>query len=146
MNNLFPIFIKPDLIHTLIVGGGNVGLEKLEALLNNCQEANIVLVSPIIKDEITLLSNSFKNLQLIQRTFQFEDLNNKQLVICASDNKALHQEIHMACKGKNILINVADTPDLCDFYLGSIVKKGDLKIAISTNGKSPTFAKRLKET
>ena len=59
--------------------------------------------------------------------------------------RQLHEEIKARANEKGILVNVADTPDLCDFYLGSIVQKGNLKIAISTNGKSPTAAKRIKE-
>ena len=72
-------------------------------------------------------------------------LQNKQLVIAATADKILNEEIYHAAKVQHILINVADTPDLCDFYLGSIVTKGDLKIAISTNGKSPTLSKRIRE-
>src|SRR5690606_2632764 len=65
--------------------------------------------------------------------------------ILATDNFKLNQYIYELAKERGILLNVADTPDLCDLYLGSIVKKGNLKIGISTNGKSPTLAKRLKE-
>lgn len=82
---------------------------------------------------------------LIEKAFEPSDLENKQLVIAATADNLLNQEIYRAAKEKNILINVADTPDLCDFYLGSIVTKGDLKIAISTNGKSPTLSKRIRE-
>jgi len=67
----------------------------------------------------------------------------QRFVSCSG--KTLNHKIYQAAKEKQILINVADTPDLCDFYLGSIVTKGDLKIAISTNGKSPTLSKRLRE-
>ena len=78
--------------------------------------------------------------------FQIPHLNGKQLVVCATDDTSLHHEIRRLAHARGILVNVADTPAECDFYLGSIVQKGDLKIAISTNGKSPTIAKRLKET
>jgi precorrin-2 dehydrogenase/sirohydrochlorin ferrochelatase len=67
------------------------------------------------------------------------------LVIAATSLKELNEQIRQDAKRKKILINVADTPDSCDFYLGSVIKKGDLKIAVSTNGKSPTFAKRMRE-
>jgi len=83
--------------------------------------------------------------KIIQREFQQEDLNNKDLVILATDKKDLHEEIKTLATEKGILVNVADTPELCDFYLSSIVQKGNLKIAISTNGKSPTAAKRIRE-
>ena len=57
----------------------------------------------------------------------------------------MNLQVYNDCKEKHLLVNVADTPDLCDFYLGGIVTKGDIKIAISTNGKSPTMAKRLRQ-
>ncbi len=145
MNELFPIFLKLEKLRTLIIGGGNVGLEKLEAIIGNSPKANVTLVSPLIKNEIFELVVKYPQIIIIQRNFEWEDLNNRDLVICATDNTTLHKDIFEIAREKKILINVADTPDLCDFYLSSIVKKGDLKIAISTNGKSPTFAKRLKE-
>jgi siroheme synthase-like protein len=145
MNHLFPIFLKLNQFETLLVGGGNVGLEKLEALLVNSPAGKIKLVAPLIKQEIIDIQKHHPSLELCFRNFEFNDLIDKQLVICATDNKKLHEEIYAICKEKRILINVADTPHLCDFYLSSVVRKGDLKIAISTNGKSPTFAKRLKE-
>ena len=82
---------------------------------------------------------------LIEKPFEISDLQNKQLVIAATADKILNEEIYHAAKAQHILINIADTPELCDFYLGSIVTKGDLKIAISTNGKSPTLSKRIRE-
>ena len=145
MNTLFPIFIKLDQIRTLVVGGGNVGLEKLEALLKNSPEANITLVAPYIKDEVFELAKSHQRLNIIQRNFEVADLDNKNLVILATDNRDLHEEIKKETEKRGILTNVADTPDLCDFYLGSVVRKDDLKIAISTNGKSPTLAKRMRQ-
>jgi siroheme synthase-like protein len=74
-----------------------------------------------------------------------EDLDGKDIVIAATDDPQLHVRIKAEAKARRVLANVADTPHLCDFYLGSVVKKGDLKIAISTNGKSPTLAKRMRE-
>ena len=82
---------------------------------------------------------------LHQRLFEAADLKGKELLILAANNKPLHQEIRILAKKENILVNVADTPDLCDFYLGSVVTKGNLKLGISTNGESPTMAKRLRE-
>jgi siroheme synthase-like protein len=100
---------------------------------------------PEVKDEIRKLVLRHPTCKIFQREFQYDDLNGKDLVILATDNRVLHEEIKAQATEKSILVNVADTPDLCDFYLGSIVQKGNLKIAISTNGKSPTAAKRIKE-
>src|SRR6202012_2540704 len=71
--------------------------------------------------------------------------DNADLVIAATDDGTLNDHIRQSAHQRKLLVNVADKPELCDFYLGSIVQKGDLKVAISTNGKSPTVAKRLKE-
>jgi len=145
-NTLFPIFLKLDKIHTLLVGGGYVGLEKLEALLKSCPRAKVSLVATkILKEEIRQLAAAHPGVSLSERSFEEADLENKDFVILATDNAKLHKEIKVLTRAKNIITNVADTPPLCDAYLGSIVKKGDLKIAISTNGKSPTISKRMRE-
>jgi siroheme synthase-like protein len=144
-NQLYPVFLKLDQLELLLVGGGNVGLEKLHSLLTNSPEANISIVAPEIKEEIRRLVYKHPTCKIIQREFQNDDLENKDLIILATDKGKLHGEIKVLATQKGILVNVADTPDLCDFYLGSIVQKGNLKIAISTNGKSPTIAKRIKE-
>jgi precorrin-2 dehydrogenase/sirohydrochlorin ferrochelatase len=122
-----------------------VGTEKLSFILKNSPTANITVVAKEISDEIKLLVTSYKLLVLLEKPFEKSDLFNKQLVIAATADKILNEEIYHAAKAQHILINVADTPELCDFYLGSIVTKGDLKIAISTNGKSPTLSKRIRE-
>lgn len=144
-NHLFPVFIKLERLHVLIVGGGNIGLEKISAVLNNSPAATITLVAKKILPEIRAFKTNSKKLILIEREFEINDLEGKDLVIAATGDRAISELIRIEATKRKILINVADTPDLCDFYLGSIVQKGDLKIAISTNGKSPTLAKRLKE-
>jgi precorrin-2 dehydrogenase/sirohydrochlorin ferrochelatase len=145
MNRLFPIFLKLETLDVLLVGGGNVGLEKLTALLGNSPEARITVVADRFLDELRELVARKPKVVLVERPFAFSDLDEKDLVILATDNPTLHESIKRVTGERRILTNVADTPALCDFYLGSIVQKGDLKIAISTNGKSPTVAKRLRE-
>lgn len=144
-NQLFPVFLKLQNFKTLLVGAGNVGLEKLEAMLHNSPDAHVTVVADRVLDQIWTLKAHHPQISIHQRSFHEEDLITKELVILATDDYELHQQIVALCKEKGILVNVADTPELCDFYLGSIVKKGNLKIAISTNGKSPTIAKRIKE-
>lgn len=144
-NELFPVFLKLAHLQVLIVGGGNIGLEKLLAVLNNSPQAGVTLVAPEIKEEILELVKCYPKLELIKRLFEEVDLNDKDLVILATNNRQTNEIIHKQAKQRKILTNVADTPDLCDFYLGSVVAKDELKIAISTNGKSPTAAKRIKE-
>lgn len=144
-NELFPVFIKLNSLRTLLIGGGNVGLEKLTAILNNSRNADVTLVAENINPEIEKLALDFSSLKIKQKSFEADDLNDADIVFAATNNNSLNELIRTEAHKKGLLINVADKPELCDFYLGSIVKKGDLKIAISTNGKSPTIAKRLKE-
>jgi siroheme synthase-like protein len=144
-NQLFPVFLKLNQLHTVLIGGGNVGLEKLTALLQNSQQAGVSIVAEQILPEIYELTSNHPQIKITQKSFSEDDLDNADIVIAATANNILNEQIRKAAHARKLLINVADKPELCDFYLGSIVKKGDLKIAISTNGKSPTVAKRLKE-
>lgn len=145
VNYLFPVFLKLETLSVLIVGGGNVGHEKLFAILQNSPKTIIRLVSITISEEIRNLAEQYSNIELIQRAYQIDDLNLTDIVIIAIDDHELSRQIRKEAKNQGKLVNVADKPDLCDFYLSSIVQKGDLKVAISTNGKSPTTAKRLKQ-
>jgi siroheme synthase-like protein len=144
-NNLFPVFLKLEELDTLIVGGGNVGLEKLNALIRSSPAARVTVVAPAIREEIKSIAATNHHVRLIQRNFRVRDLQSKDLVLLATDDENLHERIKILAKKRRLLINVADTPALCDFYLGSVVTKGNIKIGISTNGKSPTIAKRIRE-
>jgi siroheme synthase-like protein len=144
-NQLYPVFLKLQELKLLLVGGGNVALEKLNSLLSNSPDTPVTIVAPFIRNEVRELVARHPLCLLVERKFEEADLEDKDLVICATDDKDLHVSIKYLAGERGILVNVADTPELCDFYLGSIVQKGQLKIAISTNGKSPTAAKRIKE-
>lgn len=143
-NPLFPIFVKLHNLNLLLVGGGYVALEKLGALLANSPQANIKLVATEISSDVLNILK-LHNIPYKERTFEASDLDGMDLAIVAINDSEISSRIASICKEKKVLTNVADKPDLCDFYLGSIVQKGNLKIAISTNGKSPTIAKRIKE-
>ena len=145
INTLFPVFLKLEQLRVLLVGGGNVALEKLGAMIGNAPETPITLVATTITKQLREFSADYPKIHLIERPFEENDLNKADLVIVAVNDTQVSSRIKSLANQKNLLVNVADQPALCDFYLGSIVQKGDLKIAISTNGKSPTIAKRLKE-
>lgn len=145
LNTLFPVFLKLEKLRLLIIGGGFIGLEKLQAVVNNSPATNITIVGIQISDEIKAIAKEYPNIHLNEKPYHISDLDKKDLVIAAVNDLELATIIAADTKKKGILINAADKPELCDLYLGSIVKKGNLKIAISTNGKSPTIAKRLKE-
>jgi precorrin-2 dehydrogenase/sirohydrochlorin ferrochelatase len=144
-NNLFPIFLKLEQLETLIVGGGNVGLEKLSGLLKSSPGIKVTIVADRFHAEVIQISKDFANVRLVERKFRNRDLQGKDLLILATDDKKLHERIRTLARKRRLIVNVADTPDLCDFYLGSVVTKGNIKIGISTNGKSPTIAKRMRE-
>jgi len=144
-NNLFPVFLKMERLNTLIVGGGSVGQEKLAALLRNSPETPVTVVGIKIIDRIKEISLEHPKVVLKERAFLPEDLKGVNIALLATEDRNTNISISQLAKSKNIPVNVADTPDLCDFYLGSVVKKGHLKIGISTNGQSPTFAKRFRQ-
>lgn len=144
-NTLFPVFLKTDTAHFLIVGGGNVGLEKAETLLKQNPEIKITIVATYFHSELITLGEKHPNIILFERPFIDVDLDDKDFAIIATDKSEVNLAVRELAKIKGVKVNAADQPALCDFYLGSIVNKGSLKIAISTNGKSPVLARRLRE-
>jgi uncharacterized protein len=144
-NNLFPVFLKLENLSVLIVGGGYVGMEKLDAVISNSPAAKVTLVAIQISDAIKEIAKQYPNIILKEKAYHINDLADNDIIIAAINETAISQQIVTDAKSKKILVNAADKPELCDFYLSSVVKKGNLKIAISTNGKSPTIAKRIKE-
>ena len=144
-NRLFPVFLKLESLRLLIVGGGYVGMEKLHAVISNSPATSITLVAASISDAIKELSKQYPNITLIEKTYDSSDLADHDIVIAAINDPVISKQVVEDAKNKKILVNAADKPELCDFYLSSVVQKGNLKIAISTNGTSPTIAKRIKE-
>ncbi len=122
-----------------------MGTEKLSFLLKSSPKAQVTAVSKAFNEEFLELAHNASNVTLIQDAYHEKYLGGKHLVIGATNFPEINRQIHDEAKERFILVNVADTPELCDFYLGGIVTKGNLKIAISTNGKSPTTAKRLRQ-
>ncbi|RPD97736.1 bifunctional precorrin-2 dehydrogenase/sirohydrochlorin ferrochelatase [Aureibaculum marinum] len=143
-NELYPIFLKVNQLNTIIVGGGKVALEKLSFLLKSSPNAKVALIALDFSSELLALTKKHKILTM-QRPYTSNILHKQHMVIAATNDSEVNAQIYKDAKEKQLLVNVADTPHLCDFYLGGIVTKGNVKIAISTNGKSPTTAKRLRQ-
>ena len=143
-NELYPIFLKVSNLNTLIVGGGNVALEKLTFLLKSSPGAQVQMVSPMFRDETIKLA-ALHNIKMVKDAYHHKYLEGKHMVVATTDNIAVNELVYKECRERNILVNVADNPPFCDFYMGGIVTKGNVKVAISTNGKSPTTAKRLRQ-
>lgn len=138
----FPIFI--EIKNCLFVGGGNVISRKVETILKFCD--NIKIVAPKIQEKLEeLCKENEDKIKIIKREFSESDLENVNLVFVATDNPEIDKMIAKLCKEKKIMANIATFPELCDFYFPATVKKDDLVIAISTNGKSPSVAKKIKE-
>jgi len=144
-NELYPVFLKLHNLNVLIVGGGNVGLEKLSFLLKSSPNANVEVVAPDFHLEIKVLAENHPSIKLTEAKFKKKMLKKRHMVIACTDDLAVNKRVYDLSRKRYLICNIADTPDLCDYYLGGIVTKGNVKIAISTNGKSPTTAKRLRE-
>ena len=143
-NNLYPIFLKTRALNVLIVGGGNVAEEKLSFLTKSSPDAKITMVSPLFRENTLKLAANY-DVELIRATYKTEFLNGKHLVIATTDKPDINIQVYNDCRSMDKLVNVADNPPYCDFFMGGIVTKGNVKVAISTNGKSPTTAKRLRQ-
>ena len=102
-----------------------------------------MVAKEFLKDTVELAEKH--NVEMVQAAYQKEYLEGKHLVIACTDNPKVNGEVYRDCRERSILVNVADNPPFCDFYMGGIVTKGNMKVAISTNGKSPTTAKRLRQ-
>ncbi|MEL6388705.1 MAG: bifunctional precorrin-2 dehydrogenase/sirohydrochlorin ferrochelatase [Bacteroidota bacterium] len=145
-NTLYPVFFRLDRLKMLIVGAGEVGEEKLSFILKSSPNANITVVATWAGEGVqSLLQHHSSQVRFIQREFDPADVDQADIVIAATNFADINRQVYDAAKAKNKIVNIADTPALCDFYMGSIVTRGDLKVAISTNGKSPTFAKRFRQ-
>ncbi|MDH5381236.1 MAG: bifunctional precorrin-2 dehydrogenase/sirohydrochlorin ferrochelatase [Cyclobacteriaceae bacterium] len=143
-NELYPVFLKTTRLNILVVGGGNVAEEKLHFLFKSSPESRVEVVATSFREELLRLVEKHRCIPFLKK-YETSDLDGKHIVIAATDDKTLNQRIHNEARSRNLLVNVADTPELCDFYLGGIVTKGHVKLAISTNGKSPVLAKRLRQ-
>ncbi|WP_435261794.1 precorrin-2 dehydrogenase/sirohydrochlorin ferrochelatase family protein [Tenacibaculum sp. nBUS_03] len=143
-NNLYPVFLKVNELEVLIIGGGYVAEEKLTFLLKSSPDAKVTMVSPYYRKN-TIKEAQKASVKMIKNVYRKEYLTGKHMVIATTDVPEVNVQVYKDCRAENKLVNVADNPPYCDFYMGGIVTKGNVKVAISTNGKSPTTAKRLRQ-
>lgn len=143
-NELYPVFLKVSQLNILIVGGGNVAEEKLTFLLKSSPNAQVEMVSPVFREATIELAEKF-DIQMHNDVYHKKYLEGKHIVVATTDNIPVNEQVYHDCRAQQVLVNVADNPPFCDFYMGGIVTKGNVKVAISTNGKSPTTAKRLRQ-
>jgi len=143
-NELYPVFLKVSQLNILIVGGGNVAEEKLTFLLKSSPNAQVEMISPMYRPGTIELAQKH-NVKMHKGRYKRRFLRKKHMVIATTEFPAVNEKVYADCRKRSILVNVADNPPFCDFYMGGIVTKGNVKVAISTNGKSPTTAKRLRQ-
>ncbi|MEN1783864.1 MAG: bifunctional precorrin-2 dehydrogenase/sirohydrochlorin ferrochelatase [Bacteroidota bacterium] len=143
-NELYPVFLKVSNLKILIVGGGNVAEEKLTFLLKSSPKAAVEMISPMYREATVTLAEKH-GITMRKGRYRRRFLKGKHIVVATTDRPKVNEQVYADCRKRAILVNVADNPPFCDFYMGGIVTKGNVKVAISTNGQSPTTAKRLRQ-
>ena len=140
---LYPIFIETKGRRVIVIGGGNVGAEKVRGLLAG--EADLTVVSPQLIPELQEHKDAGR-IRHIERAYEESDLDDGyEFIMVATDDGAINAAVAAAGKRRGIWVNAADDPKNCDFILPSVVRKGKISLAASTSGASPARARRLRE-
>ena len=140
--SLFPIFVKLQGRQVVVVGGGNIAAGKILGLLQ--AQARVRVIAPQINSQVSAWVDSGE-IEWLEKEFAPSDLQNATLVIAATSIPAVNAAVFQAAEAASVFCNAVDDIANCHFYYGSIVQRGDLQIAISTNGKSPALAQRLRK-
>jgi precorrin-2 dehydrogenase/sirohydrochlorin ferrochelatase len=142
MSSLFPMFVKLQGRKVLVVGAGKVGELKIRALLPT--GAKIHVVACVANDAVKRWAQKCE-IALEERTFVPSDLDDASLAVVATSSRELNEFVYSEAQARRVLCNVVDVPDQCDFYYPAVVQRGDLQIAISTSGQSPSLAQRIRQ-
>ncbi|MGO9084786.1 MAG: bifunctional precorrin-2 dehydrogenase/sirohydrochlorin ferrochelatase [Candidatus Sulfotelmatobacter sp.] len=142
MATLFPMFIKLEGKQCLVVGAGKVGEPKIAGLLETGARLRVVALEA--SDAVGEWARAGK-IELELRAFSPGDLDGAFLVVAATASRTLNERIHHEAQKRGVLCNVVDVPDLCDFFYPAVVRRGDLQIAVSTAGQSPSLAKKIRQ-
>jgi len=140
--SLFPIFLKLTGRPCTVIGGGNLAESKIESLLT--ANARVTVIAPRANARITSLAGAGE-ITVHTREYAHGDLAGQFLAVAATDNPAVNRAVFAEAESSGVLINAVDDPPFCDFYFPSVVRRGDLQIAISTAGASPALAQRLRK-
>lgn len=139
---LFPIFLKLAGRSCVVIGGGRIGAQKIAALLE--AGAQVTVVDPAPSPEVLELDSN-RTIVCQRREYVSSDLDGAYLVIAATSKPELNCQVVSDAHKRGALVNVVDVPELCDFYYPAVVRRGPLAIAISSQGKSPLLAQRLRD-
>jgi precorrin-2 dehydrogenase / sirohydrochlorin ferrochelatase len=138
---LFPMFMKLEGRSCLVVGAGTIGEPKISSLIAAGASTRVVALN--VTAEVAKWARE-GSIVWDQRAFEFADLDGVFMVIAATNSRELNAAIFNEARRRNILCNVVDDPEYCDFYYPAVVRRGDLQLAISTNGQSPALAQRIR--
>ena len=142
MTNLFPMFMKLAGKQCLVVGAGKVGEPKIGGLIDTGARIHVVAIAA--SDQVREWADAGK-IELELRAFSSADLDGKFLAVVATASRSLNERTYLEAQRRCVLCNVVDVPDLCDFFYPAVVRRGDLQIAISTAGQSPSLAQKLRQ-
>ncbi|MFZ0863889.1 MAG: bifunctional precorrin-2 dehydrogenase/sirohydrochlorin ferrochelatase [Candidatus Sulfotelmatobacter sp.] len=142
MTSLFPMFLKLKGRQCLVVGAGKIGEPKIGGLLETSARIRVVALdaSPAVREWARA-----GKIELELRAFSAEDLDGAFLAVVATNSRSLNERVYHAAQRRGVLCNVVDVPDLCDFFYPAIVRRGDLQIAVSTSGRSPSLAQKIRQ-
>lgn len=140
--SLFPLFLKLTSRPCVVIGGGHLAESKIDSL--RAADAAVTVIAPQVSDRISEQAAAGE-LKLHQRPYQAGDLAGTFLVVAATDDPAVNRAVFAEATASGVLCNAVDDPPFCDFYFPSIVRRGDLQIAISTAGNSPALAQQLRK-
>jgi siroheme synthase-like protein len=138
----YPVFLKLQGKHVLVIGGGTVAAQKVGKLLES--GAKITVVSPDATETLRRWAKK-QRLRWLRRAFHFSDVRSASLVFAATADPVLNGQVVQAARKHRIWVNAVDMPSLCDFFSPSIASQGNISLAISTGGSSPALAKYLRK-
>ncbi len=142
MTNLFPMFLKLEGRQCLVVGAGKIGEPKIGGLLDTGARIRVVALdaTPTVREWART-----GEIELELRAFLAEDLDGAFLAVVATNSRSLNERVYHEAQRRGVLCNVVDVPDLCDFFYPAVVRRGDLQIAVSTAGQSPSLAQKIRQ-
>ena len=139
----YPIFLELKGRRIVLIGAGAVALRKAQVFLE--AGARLVVIAEHVEPALELLCEKNKNAELVKAPYSKEYLTGATLAVAATNNRQLNKQIYHDCQNIDVLCNVVDDPELCDFFTPAVVKRGDLQIAISTEGVYPAYAGHIKK-
>jgi precorrin-2 dehydrogenase / sirohydrochlorin ferrochelatase len=142
VTSLFPMFLKLEGRQCLVVGAGKVGEPKIGSLLETGARIRVVALdaSPAVREWARV-----GKIEIELRAFSPDDVEGAFLAIVATNSRTLNERVYHEAQRRGVLCNVVDVPDLCDFFYPAVVRRGDLQIAISTSGQSPSLARNIRQ-